>query len=78
MCVSQQELPFPDFQNQPLKMNDQVYTVCVSSGVLYGCKPWAIKYNHDMGERVDMGMVRGMCGILLSDRQPMDLIASQW
>ena len=59
-----------DIQNSPLEMKGQVYASCVRSSITYGSetRPMLV----DVGlkfERVEMQMVRWVCGVTLKDRR---------
>ena len=48
----------------------QLYAACVRSVMLYGSETWAVKEEDTRRlKRTEMGMMRWMCGVSLSDRQ---------
>ena len=48
---------------------------CTGTGLLYGCETWAMRIDHDKTmKRAEMRMVRWMCGALLSDRLPSEVL----
>ena len=59
-----------DIQSSPLEMKGRVYSSCVRSSMTYGSETRPLLV--DVGlkfERVEMQMIRQMCGISLKDRR---------
>ena len=58
----------------PLKLKGAVYMNYVGLAILYGSEAWCLKES-EMGllQRIEISMVRAMCGVQLKDRNRFDV-----
>ena len=63
-------LPFRTSRAPPLEMKGRVHASCVRSGMTYGSETRPLLVDVELKfERVEMQMIRWMCGISLKDRR---------
>ena len=56
-----------------LKLKGKVYATCVRSTMIYGSETWVLNMEQQQRlERVEMRMVRWMCGVSLRERKTND------
>ena len=66
-----QLVPLLTNKDVSLIMRGRLYSSCVRSSMLHGSETWCVRKENEVAlQRVEMRMVRWMCGIKLKDRFP--------